>query len=59
MSYVKTDSNVSVTATGEGPGVCHKRVTADGDWIAEHANTGQQRLDNPRGETVLGAPSVP
>lgn len=55
---MKTDSNVCVAATGESPGVCQKRVSGDGDWIAEHANTGQQRLDNPLGETLLGAPPV-
>lgn len=58
MSYVKTDSNVSAAATGESPGVCHKRVSGDGDWKAEHANTGQQRLDNPQGESLLRAPSI-
>lgn len=55
MSYVKTDSNMFVAATGESPGVCHKRVSGDGDWIAEHASTGQQRLDSAQGETLLGA----
>ncbi|TRZ22816.1 hypothetical protein HGM15179_004332 [Zosterops borbonicus] len=31
MSYVKTDSNVSAAATGESPGVCHKREETTSD----------------------------
>lgn len=33
-------------------------VSEDGGWKAEHASTGQQRLDHPLGEALLGALSV-
>lgn len=59
--YVKTDSNVSVLQVqhllqqGEVLVPATRGVSEDGGWKAEHASTGQQRLDHPLGEALLDA----